>query len=620
MRVIATAGHVDHGKSTLIRALTGMEPDRWAEERRRGMTIDLGYAWTTIAGGEHVAFVDVPGHHRFLSNMLAGVGPAPAVLMVVAADEGWRQQSEEHLSAIDALGIEVGLLAVTRSDLADPGPAMAEARDRLAASRLGAVEVIAVSGATGQGLDELRAALARTVRMLPPPDVSGPVRLWVDRAFTITGSGTVVTATLGAGTIQVDDRLELQGRPVTVRGIQSLGLAVDSVSAVSRVALNLRGVARAEVGRGDPLLTPGAWHRSSTVDARVRLLDTAAAGEPVGGRLHGAGRGVGVRGLVGDLVLHVGSAAVSVRVRVLDEDVARLQLARPLPLRAGDRAVLRDPGRQQVVAAVTLLDVDPPALSRRGAARTRAAELADRDVSGDSVGAVLAQEVARRGVMRRAQVELLLGVEVTDGDIEQAATVLEVRGWLVDAVAWQAWLDALPDIVDRYLQQHPLEPGMPAEAVRHALGLSERELLPPLLAETSLRSTAGRVSPPGHRVSLGAAEPALARLEERLRDKPFRAPERGELQQLGLGIRELATAAKAERILRLAPDIILLPDAPQRAATLLGALDQPFTTSQARIALDTTRRVVVPLLEYLDSIGLTQRLDGSLRQVFGGVS
>ena len=195
MQVIATAGHVDHGKSALVRALTGMEPDRWAEERSRGMTIDLGFAWLTLPSGEQLAFVDVPGHERFVPNMLAGVGPVPGVLFVVAADEGWMPQSAEHLAVLDALRIRHGLLAVTRSDLADPGPALAQAAAEIAATSLGAVESVAVSAVTGAGLPELRAALARMAAALPGPDPGAAVRVWVDRAFSITGSGTVVTGT-----------------------------------------------------------------------------------------------------------------------------------------------------------------------------------------------------------------------------------------------------------------------------------------------------------------------------------------------------------------------------------------------------------------------------------------
>src|SRR5579862_1977774 len=170
MQVIATAGHVDHGKSALVRALTGIEPDRWAEERRRGLTIDLGFAWMKLPGGLRLAFVDVPGHERFVPNMLAGVGPVPAVLIVVAADGGWMPQSAEHLAAIDAMRIRHGLLAVTRCDLADPGPASRQAQAEIAASSLGQVEAVAVSSVTGAGLPELRDALARLVAALPAPD------------------------------------------------------------------------------------------------------------------------------------------------------------------------------------------------------------------------------------------------------------------------------------------------------------------------------------------------------------------------------------------------------------------------------------------------------------------
>src|ERR1700742_73597 len=187
MHVIATAGHVDHGKSTLVKALTGMEPDRLEEERRRGLTIELGYAWTTLEPhGEELAFVDVPGHHRFLRTMLAGVGPVPAAMLVVAADGGWAAQTAEHVAALDALGVEYGLVAVTRSDLADPSPVCKDVLDRLTGTSLGSgtLEAIAVSGRTGDGLPQLRAALDRLVKRLPPPVTSGRVRLWVDRAFT----------------------------------------------------------------------------------------------------------------------------------------------------------------------------------------------------------------------------------------------------------------------------------------------------------------------------------------------------------------------------------------------------------------------------------------------------
>src|SRR3954447_14270531 len=229
MHVVATAGHVDHGKSTLVRALTGMEPDRWAAERRRGMTIDLGFAWTTLPTGRTVAFVDVPGHERFVPNMLAGVGPVPAALLVVAADEGWKPQSAEHLAALHALDVRHGLLVITRADLADPAAALRQARSELAATSMAGAAAVTVSAVTGEGLGDLRAALDRLVDGLPPADPDAPVRLWIDRAFTIKGAGTVVTGTPGAGRLRPGDELTLGGTTVRVRGLQSLGRQTDEV-------------------------------------------------------------------------------------------------------------------------------------------------------------------------------------------------------------------------------------------------------------------------------------------------------------------------------------------------------------------------------------------------------
>ncbi|MEO6502060.1 MAG: selenocysteine-specific translation elongation factor [Jatrophihabitantaceae bacterium] len=591
MRVIATAGHVDHGKSRLVRALTGMEPDRWAEERRRGMTIDLGYAWTELASGEQLAFVDVPGHQRFVTNMLAGVGPAPAVLLVIAADEGWRRQTSEHLDAIDALGIRHGLIAVTRSDLATPeqtAAVLADARERVGRTSLGQTPALAVSGETGAGLDQLRHALQQLVAGLPAPAGDERVRLWVDRAFTVKGSGTVVTGTLGAGRIAVGDELELGGRPVVVRGLQQLASRCEQVQAVARVAVNLRSVQRSEVGRGDCLLTPGAWWSSDCLDVALEPL----LAEPQSRQ-----------------VLHIGSASIPVRLRLLDADgtdgmvTARLSLARPIPVQAGDRAVLRDPGQQSVTAGVRVLDADPPALTKRGAARARGAQLADGTAGG------LAGQVRRRGAVSRATLTAL-GVPVTD-----TAGVLTRGDWLIDPDTWRHWQDALLAAVDRHAAAEPLQPWISEEAARQAVGLPEPRLLTELAAGLGLRAAAGRIGRPEVTPSVGAAEQALRLVDQRLAKDPFDAPERGELSELGLGVRDLAAAARAGRVLRLAPDLVVAPDAAQRAVALVRALPQPFTASEARQALGTTRRVAVPLLEHLDAAGLTVRIDGTRRAV-----
>jgi selenocysteine-specific elongation factor len=583
VHVVATAGHVDHGKSTLVRALTGMEPDRWAEERRRGMTIDLGFAWTTLPSGAQLSFVDVPGHQRFIANMLAGIGPAPAVLFVVAADEGWCRQSEEHLAALDALDVRHGLLAVTRSDLADPAAAVAQARARIATSSLGETDHVTVSGRTGHGMTELRKALDRLVAALPAPDPSARVRLWIDRSFTVRGAGTVVTGTLTAGSITYGDELALRGTSVTVRGLQVMSSERDRVQAVARVALNLRGLPRDEIGRGDVLLSPHSWHLTRAFDVRV---DTTAR-------------------LPAELMLHVGTATVPVRVRPLGDSVVRLTSAETLPLQAGDRAVLRDPGRQTVAAGALVLDADPPPLTRRGAARTRAAEL--RTATGRLDART---EVERRGTVRRDHL-VRVGVPLDELD-----GVHEVGGWFVAASTWDGWVARASQLVDDWAERNALDPAVPIPVLGRGLGLpADAPVVSAVIDAAGLRSVDGRVSRPGVVADLDRGAAGLRTLVERLRAAPFAAPERYELDALGLGPRELAAAQKGGVLLRIAGDIVLLPDAAEQALIRLRSLPQPFTTSAARQALATTRRVVIPLLEYLDERGSTEWVAGGSRRI-----
>ena len=271
MHVIATAGHVDHGKSALLRTLTGMEPDRWAEEKRRGMTIDLGYAWMTLPSGDRLAFVDVPGHARFVPNMLAGVGPVPAVLFVVAADGGWMPQSAEHLAAVDALGITSGLLVITRSDLADPGHARAQAAEQLKPSSLGEVRAVAVSAVTGAGLPELISALDDLASGLPPAPASAPGadlgRPGLQHHRQRDGGDRHPPG--GHGPPRRRTALTPAMRPVRVRALQSLGDTAAELTGVARVALNLRGIDLADVRRGMALIRPGRWIIARQVDVRL---------------------------------------------------------------------------------------------------------------------------------------------------------------------------------------------------------------------------------------------------------------------------------------------------------------------------------------------------------------
>ncbi len=585
--VVATAGHVDHGKSALVRALTGMEPDRLAEERRRGMTLDLGFAWTEV-DGEVVAFVDVPGHERFVTTMLAGVGPVPAALFVVAADEGWMPQSAEHLDALAALEVRHGLLVVTRSDLRDPAAALAEATAELAGSPIGALPAVAVSSVTGAGLDDLRAALAALVRGLPTPDPAADVRMWVDRAFTVRGAGTVVTGTLPAGTVRVGDALVLAGadgdREVVVRGLQSRGVAVDAATGVARVAVNLRGAPVAGISRGDALLAPRAWRSTAELDVR---LDPPAQ-------------------LPFELTLHAGAAAVTARVRPLGADVVRLRLHRPLPLRIGDRAVLRDPGRREVLAGAVVLDPDPVALRRRGAAARRAADLAGATGVPDA-----AAELARRGTVRAGEL-LVMGVPA---DQVAAVEALRAGDWLVEPARVPELVDTLRAAVAAYARTAPLEPGLPLEAARRATGLPAAELVPTLAARTTdLRSTDGRITA-GAPALPAALAAALDVLRAELGRDPFAAPDATRLGELGLGPRELATLARVGAVLRVADGVVLLPGADEQAVERLRVLDGAFTLSAARQVLGTSRRVAVPLLELLGRSGRTRRTPEGLHEL-----
>lgn len=593
MRVIATAGHVDHGKSTLLRRLTGMEPDRWEEERRRGLTIDLGFAWTEL-DGDTLAFVDVPGHERFVPNMLAGVGPVPAALFVVAADEGWMPQSAEHLSALHALGVRHGLLAVSKADRATPDDTARQARQRIARSSLGDVPWVAVSGTTGDGLSELRTALAALARSLPQPDTDADVRLWVDRAFTVRGAGTVVTGTLAAGTLRAGDTLALlSGERVRVRAIQSLGRDVERASAVARVALNLRGVEPGTIRRGDALLRPDVWLATSVLD--VRLRPDVAGGQTDD---HGAPALTEGRSSSRHLMLHAGSAAVPARVRPLGADTARLTLDRSLPLRTGDVCLLRDPGEHRIHAGVDVLDVDPPALGRTGSARRRAAELTTEDPA-----ELAARYLRRHGFVRTAALRVRGLPDVG----------VDVGGWLADADRWAELPKQARERVRAWRAANPLAAGMPAGELRRELGLPDVGLLDPVLAESGLSHADGVVRERAAGPELpGNVDQAVRTLESRLAEARFRAPDADELRALGLGHRELAAAVRAGRLSRIADGVVLGPDAVSDAARVLADMPQPFTVSQARQALGTTRRVAVPLLELLDAEGVTQlRPDGS---------
>jgi selenocysteine-specific elongation factor len=591
VHVIATAGHVDHGKSTLVQALTGTDPDRLEEEHRRGLSIQLGYCWTALAPVGDIAFVDVPGHERFISTMLSGIGPVPAVLFVVAADDPWMPQAAEHLAALDALGVTHAVVAVTRSDLADPAVARRRAVTELSGTSLRGARVVTVSARTGDGLDELRSALASMVQSMDDPDPQADVRLWVDRRFSIRGAGSVVTGTLPAGTICVGESLSFGSGTVRVRGVQSLGEAVGSAHGVARVALNLTGDGLADLDRGSVLVTPDAWYFTEVLDVRIT---PSLAGSPGTARSPAPPERP---------MFHIGATGTASRFRPLAGQIARLTLEHRLPLRVGDRALLRDPGSRRIWG-LSVLDPAPPRLQRRGAARQRAAELQSVGPDPDVVS-----EVSRRGLVEES---LLTRIGVPVSRTEGAGVL--AAGWFMSDERVAQCRRQLEQLVREHDSRFPLDPGIPLVALAERLHLPAVDLVTAVV-RSPLWVVDGRVSTQPSVVLPTPLEEAITALRRDLERSPFTAPTAARLQELGLDGKALAAAAKTGRLLRLAPGIVLLPGAEHAAATLLGDLPQPFTTSQARVRLGTSRRVILPLLEHLDRSGATRRLPDDRRLI-----
>ncbi|MFV2109257.1 MULTISPECIES: SelB C-terminal domain-containing protein [unclassified Micromonospora] len=630
--VVATAGHVNHGKSSLLRALTTMSTDRRPVERDTGRTVDLGHVWTHLDDGREVSFVDVPGHRRFLANTLAGVGTSPVVMFVVAADEGWQPQSSEHLAVLAALNVRYGVLVTTKCDRATPQWAQADAGRRLAAAGLPNWPAVAVSARTGAGLAALREVLTKVLRQVPQPDRAAPVRLWLDRTFTAAGTGTVVTGTLPAGTVRVGDRMKLgpDRRPVVIREVQRCGSAVQAAHGVSRVGLALRGLPAGVATRGWALVSPGHCWMSTCVDGwldRPGGVDGPAPEQvdrPLGGRPRR-------RHLPASLRLHLGSAVTIARVRVLDSDgeslAVRLDLDQRMPLLVGDQAVLVDPGAagERIVGQLTVVDVDPPPLGRRGAAAARASALRDvTTVPRDT------WPLRLRKLITVAQSRAMTGAA-------PPTDALSVGGWLLDRAHRDRLHARLVQLVSGAGRDGPAEqpvptgrvhhpadrdgsmpvPGMPAGQARSVLGLPDSRLLGLLLAPGL--ALAGDLVVPAdqqRRMSPRVAT-ALDRLRAALsKGSGFEAPDADGLRRLGFDPSVLAAARRTGQVLVLGPAVVLPVEAERAAVEVLARLAQPFTVAQARVALGTTRRVAVPLLEHLDHRGWTVRCaDGGARRL-----
>jgi len=563
MHVVATAGHVDHGKSTLVLALTGMDPDRFAEEKARGLTIDLGFAWTTLESSRELAFIDVPGHVRFLKNMLAGVGAVDACLFVVAATEGWKPQSEEHLRILQLLGVSHGMIALTKVGLVDDETrelAHMELEDEVAGTFLEGAPVVEVDVPAGRGVDDLRAALDRLLDTTPASIDRNRPRLWVDRVFAARGSGTVVTGTLAGGSLAVDDEVVLVPtlQKARVRGLQSLQRQRERVGPGSRVAVNLSGVSHDEISRGHALVKPGHWRPTRTFDASLQVLE--GLDHPVSRR--------------GAYQAYLGSGEHSVRLRVLGEEAiapgkvgaVRLHLPVPVPLLPGDRFIVRESGRDETVGGGEVLDV-APVLAASKARPTRSID----------------RVVAERGWVSADDLERMTG-ERREPNVGRWVVAPAARDEALAQLA-AAISDAGPLGVDR-------------------AGLTDRQrAVLPLLEGVVVEG--GRVRPEAVGDPL-ADHPFVAALEA----APFSPPE-----PAGVNRAELAELVRRGLVVEregvyFAPSAV--DAAARRLAELLVENPEGVTVAQVRDSLGTTRKHALPLLAQFDATGVTRRR-GDLR-------
>lgn len=615
--IIGTAGHVDHGKSALIRALTGVQTDRLPEEQRRGISIDLGFAPFDLPSGRRAGVVDVPGHERFIHNMLAGVAGMDCVLLVVAADEGVMPQTLEHLDILDLVGVRRGFLVITKIDLVDDDwldLVEADLLERTRGTFLDGAPVLRVSSLTGENIDTLRAALDAATRQPGGRDASGPARLPVDRVFTVAGFGTVVTGTLVGGRIRPEDRLVLMpgGREVRVRGLQVHGTRVDLAQAGQRVAVNLHGVQRREVERGDVLAAAGAVEASAHFSASVRVLHRAA-GLSNNQRVH----------------LHTGTQEAVGRVILLDgrelapgaRGYVRFRSERPLALAVGDPYVIRTFSPVTTIGGGQVLD--PRGRQRRQSA-AGIGELRSRE-AGDTLAVVRSAINARVPLTSPVELAREIGGDqqrlqalVAELVARDEARVIEGSVWGTQALVRQQ--ERVVSLLCAHFAAHPRERWMRLESLRRQ-GLAGIE---PRVADGLMLhwQQAGKILVDGERVTLAGHEVALAPAEAAelasLRHT-LEAAGTEAMEETALGanldplVRQelLALLVQSGQAVRIAPDLYMHARAVDAARSLaVEALQREGTLTAARFRdlLAVSRRTAVPLLEYFDSCRVTRRI------------
>jgi selenocysteine-specific elongation factor len=612
--VVGTAGHIDHGKSTLVKALTQIDPDRLEEEKRRGMTIDLGFAYMQLPSGRRVGIVDVPGHQRFLKNMLAGVHGMDAVLLVIAADEGPMPQTREHLAIIDLLGIEHGLVVLSKADLVDAAwldLVRDDVAQVLAGSSLQGAPIVAVSSSTGAGLDQLRAALdAELAKTAPRPDLGRP-RLPVDRSFAMSGFGTVVTGTLVGGALRQGAELALlpDGRRVRVRGLQQHNRPVEEARPGSRTAVNLSGLDHSEVRRGDVLALPGALPASRRLDARLVVLPGV---QPL--RHHQR------------LLMYHETAEVMIELTLLDGDELRagasgwvqLYATEPVVALDGDRFILRVPSPAATVAGGVIVDSAPRRHRRRDAAVLE--ELAARERADPGTAAVLELSKHSWGMLDTA---LAGRLGLSSARTKEILAPLLERGalrrlgprWLTRD-QWERSVSRVLGGLDAYHEGQPLRRGMPKEELRSRTGIPAElfaELLAVLAAEGKVVERGGEVSAATHRPAVGAEqETAIGAFVAELEVQPFNPPPLSDLvRRYQLTPALLQYLVADGRVVRVNDETAFARSAYDDAVRRLRehlTEHRTLTVAAARDVLGSSRRYVLPLLEWLDAQKITRRV------------
>jgi selenocysteine-specific elongation factor len=625
--VIGTAGHVDHGKSTLVKALTGIDPDRLREEKEREMTIDLGFAWLALPSGRRVSIVDVPGHERFIKNMLAGVGGFDAALLVIAADEGPMPQTAEHLAIIDLLEIRYGLVALTKVDLVEEEwreLVTVEVLERLRGTVLDGAEILPVSSVTGEGLPELVAALDRLLQRVPRQRDAGHPRLAVDRVFTMPGFGTVVTGTLRGGPLEVGQEVELlptskRGR---VRGLQSHRLKVERALPGSRTAVNLSGIAVEEIERGHVLTTPG-WLRPTTLfDARLRLIPEAP--EPLEQN--------------DEVDVFVGAAETLARVTLLDteriepgdEGWVQFRLARPVVALRGDRFIVRRPSPGLTIGGGVIVDAHPRRHRRFRPEVIRSLEVLLSGTPRDLLLQVLGRqprelrEVAQLAGLPEPDARQTIEELVDHGDVALLGTNnrLSPATLFVRVDTLRSLAAALAELLSSYHERYPLRPGMPREEARSRIGLSHRafdEVVAELARRGEVVDEGEVLRHPTHRIRFtGEQQARIDRYLSALRAHPYSPPSPAEF---GLEQDVVAALVDTGAVVRVDEGIVFARetvDEIQRQVLQLIDQQGSLSLAQFRDHFGTSRKYAQAVLEYLDQRHVTRRVgDTRVRYTHG---